>query len=242
MLKGLRGFRHRAMTGAADCADARNSGLAVDLPGSIPEVTSVGGTEFNDSTGTYWNTSTSSTGASAASYIPEIAWNDSALDGSPSATGGGASVLFAKPSWQIGTGVPDDSARDVPDISLAASADHDGYLVYSGGTLQVYGGTSVPTPTFAGMTALINQLIGGAGLGNINPQLYALAQTSPNAFHDIATGNNVVTVPCPRRAQNCSATPVGYSAATAFDQVTGLGSIDLSVLSEEWMSAVRVNY
>jgi hypothetical protein len=27
------------------------------------------------------------------------------------------------------SGVPKDGARDVPDVSLAASADHDGYLI-----------------------------------------------------------------------------------------------------------------
>ena len=238
--QGITWFSASGDTGAADCGDSQNSGLAVDLPGSIPEVTSVGGTEFNESSGIYWNTATGSTGASVLSYIPEIAWNNSALDGEPSATGGGASVLFDKPSWQVGAGVPSDSARHVPDISLAASADHDGYLVYSGGTLQVFGGTSVPTPTFAGMTVLLNQALAmnGTGLGNINPQLYALAQSNPAAFHDVSSGNNIVTVPCSRRSRNCVETAVGYSAGTAYVQATGLGSIDLSALSAAWTSTV----
>jgi hypothetical protein len=38
--------------------------------------------------------------------------------------------LWAKPSWQAGVaGIPSDGARDVPDLSLNASADHDPYLV-----------------------------------------------------------------------------------------------------------------
>ncbi len=112
--------------GAADCNDSQNPGLAVDLPGSVPEVTSVGGTEYVEGTGTYWSATNNSNGASALSYIPEMTWNDSAEDGEPSASGGGASILFSKPSWQTGPGVPADNARHVPDVSLNASDDHDG--------------------------------------------------------------------------------------------------------------------
>ena len=58
----------------------------------------------------------------------EMVWNDSVSDNKLSATGGGASGLFAKPSWQTGTGVPADGFRDVPDIAINASPGHDGYL------------------------------------------------------------------------------------------------------------------
>jgi len=220
--------------GAADCADSQNPGLSVDLPGSLPEVTSVGGTEFVEGTGAYWNLTNNANGASALSYIPETTWNDSAQDGQPSASGGGASTLFSKPSWQTGPGVPSDNARHVPDVSLSASADHDGYLVYTGGSRQVYGGTSVPTPTFAGLVALLNQQLGSGGVGNINPNMYALAQSNPAIFHDITTGNNIVTIPCPRKALNCTATPVGYYAGVGYDQTTGLGSVDAYNLVTGW--------
>ena len=53
-----------------------------------------------------------------------------ALPGDPGAGGGGASTIFAQPPWQTGLGVPNNGARNVPDIALAASPDHDGYLVY----------------------------------------------------------------------------------------------------------------
>jgi uncharacterized protein (TIGR03437 family) len=220
--------------GAADCADSQNPGLAVDLPGSIPEVTSVGGTEFVEGAGTYWSATNNANGASALSYIPEITWNDSVEDGEPSASGGGASVLFSKPSWQTGPGVPADNARDVPDVSLTASADHDGYLVYTGGSRQVYGGTSVPTPSFAGLVALLNQQLGSGGVGNINPNMYALAQSNPAIFHDVTTGNNIVTIPCTRRELTCTANPVGYYASVGYDQTTGLGSVDAYNLVMGW--------
>jgi hypothetical protein len=57
-------------------------------------VTSVGGTEFVEGGGTYWSPTNNGNGASALSYIPETTWNDSVADGQPSASGGGASILF----------------------------------------------------------------------------------------------------------------------------------------------------
>jgi uncharacterized protein (TIGR03437 family) len=115
--------------------------------------------------------------------------------------------------------------------------------VYTSGSLQVYGGTSVPAPAFAGIAALINQYMvySGAqsspGLGNVNPKLYALAQTTPGVFHDITTGDNIVTVACPPRSRTCSASPVGYSAGPGYDQATGLGSVDAYRLVAAWAGA-----
>jgi uncharacterized protein (TIGR03437 family) len=202
----------------------------------------MGGTEFAEGSGQYWRSTNSSSGESAISYIPETTWNDSAIDGTPSAGGGGASFYFSKPSWQTGAGVPADNARDVPDVSLNASADHDGYFVYTGGSLQVYGGTSVAAPTFAGVTTLLNQYLvstgaqSAPGVGNINPKLYSLAKTAPGAFHDVTTGNNIVTVSCGHRSVGCSSTPVGYSAGKGYDQATGLGSVDVYRLITAWKS------
>ena len=238
--QGMTWFAASGDSGGADCDDTENPGLSVDMPGSVPEVTSMGGTEFAEGGAQFWSSSNSSTGASVLSYIPETSWNDSAEDGTPSASGGGASIYFTKPTWQTGPGVPSDNARDVPDVSLSASADHDGYFVYTGGSLQVYGGTSVPAPTFAGIVTLLNQYLvsigaqSSPGLGNINPRLYSLAQTAPSAFHDVTTGNNIVTVSCGRRSSGCTATPVGYSAGVGFDQVTGLGSVDVYRLITAW--------
>src|SRR5262249_9455861 len=154
------------------------------------------GTQFNEAGGTYWNDTNTATKASAFTYIPESVWNDGDASADPSSGGGGASAFFLKPTWQTGAGVPSDGLRDVPDISMAASAQHDGYLIYSGGDLSAVGGTSVSAPVVAGITAILNQrlLLTGSqstpGVSNINPRLYAMAQSTPGAFHDILTGNN----------------------------------------------------
>ncbi len=183
-------------SGAAGCDKAFASpqaahGFAVSFPASIPEVTAVAGTEFVDQGGNYWGTTNSPTGASALSYIPEAGWNESRPTNGIAASGGGLSGVYPNPSWQIGPGIQSVNARAVPDMA-AAAASHDGYSVISGGQPFVDSGTSAATPVLAGIVALLNEQEGGHGLGNINPNLYRLAQTK--LFHDITIGSNVV--PC----------------------------------------------
>jgi hypothetical protein len=203
-------------SGAADCetpgATSATQGLAVDYPGSSAYVTAAGGSEFTgDGTaqtpqtgaGTYW--SANGTGGvsddlitSAKSYIPEMAWNDTTFSiangGGLSAGGGGVSALWPKPSWQTGVaGIPADGHRDVPDISLNASPDHDAYLyctqVQTLGSGSNYvsscqatsfrlndgsqsdtndlkgaaGGTSFAAPAFAGLLAIFEQKLATGG-------------------------------------------------------------------------------
>jgi len=233
-------------TGPADCDSPplpAQSGLAVDLPGAMPYSTSVGGTTFNEGSGTYW-----SVAGAALGYIPETTWNDTALTQQLEATGGGRSSLFSKPDWQAGTGVPADGVRDVPDIALAASPQHDGYLfcatdptTNTGGcptSFSIAGGTSFGVPTFAGILAILNQKTGvTTGQGNINPTLYAVAAAHPESFHDITTGNNLV--PCGSGTPDCPTSGTlqyGYSAGPGYDLVTGWGTIDAGVLMTNWSS------
>ncbi|MGH9501720.1 MAG: S53 family peptidase [Terriglobales bacterium] len=268
--------------GAADCesstAKSATHGLAVDGPASVPEVTGIGGSEFNgDAAGTlsgsapntsagstsFWSGTDSTTDNvdSALSYIPEMAWNDTAASiatsgGGLSATGGGASAVFAKPAWQTAL-TPADNHRDVPDVSLTASPNHDGLLICSqaffapattptscasgfrasdGSSLAVVGGTSVGAPAFAGLVAILNQATqSNHGLGNINPTLYALRGSAPSAFHDIVVGDN--KVPCTTGSTGCpsGANPtIGFSANTGYDLVTGLGSVNANLLVAAW--------
>ncbi|MEO8370202.1 MAG: protease pro-enzyme activation domain-containing protein [Candidatus Solibacter sp.] len=229
-------------SGGADCYTGTSTsgiGLAVDSPANIPEVTGIGGTTLREGTGTYWNGSNNASGGSVTSYIPEVVWNDTTV-GDPASGGGGASAIFAQPAWQTGFGVPANSARNVPDVSLAASANHDGYMVYSAGQLSVYGGTSAGTPAFAGILALLNQYLvaNGAqaapGLGNVNPRLYALAQAGTGAFHDVTAGDNIVAITCSARARNCTPGSYGYAAGQGYDLASGLGSVDAFNLITSW--------
>jgi subtilase family serine protease len=243
-------------SGAADCditTDPNNPvksathGYAVDVPASFPYVTGMGGTEFSegDDTGAtqYWSGANNSNNGSALSYIPETAWNDTAADGSLATGGGGVSTLFTKPSWQTGAGVPSDGQRDVPDISLSSSADHDGYLIcsqsscvngyrQSNNDLSVIGGTSVAAPTFAGLVTLLVQQT-NERQGNVNPLLYGLVASASNTFHDITTGNNMV--PCTPGSKDCPASGmIGYDAGPGYDLATGLGSVDAGALAAAW--------
>ena len=249
--------------GAADCDGTPNTnpavqGRTVDVPASLPFVTGIGGTSFTEWNGTYWKaTNDPNTNGSALSYIPETTWNDTTNTGNLAAGGGGASKLFPKPVWQTGTGVPNDSARDVPDLSVNASPGHDGYLVCTqvhdasptapltsgcqngfristtNTNLSVYGGTSFGAPTFAGIVALINQKTKSAGQGNLNMVLYPLAASQPSAFHDITAGNN--SVPCAKGTPDCpNGGTIGFNAGTGYDMATGLGSFDATNMVNLW--------
>jgi len=241
-------------TGAADCdlgitVAAAEAGLAVDAPGSIPEVTSMGGSEFNEgnNTGQYW------VNGSATGYIPEMVWNDTAAsvasESGLAAGGGGASVYFTEPPWQNGI-APNDGMRHVPDLSFPASSYHDPFYIYTSDYLDVgsntpataIGGTSCAAPSMAGVVALLNQYlvssgaIKQAGLGNINPTLYRLAQSQSSAFHDITVGNNIV--PCAIGTPNCTNGTLGYAAGPGYDSASGLGSVDAYNLAHAWNTAL----
>ena len=216
--------------GAAGCDAGSESratgGRAVNGICSTPYDTCVGGTEFSEGANPsqYWSGSNSSTYASALSYIPEAAWNESA-SGGLWATGGGASGVYAKPAWQTAPEYPSDGMRDVPDVALTA-AGHDAYLICIHGSVMVISGTSAAAPSFAGMLALVAQST-GAPQGNVNPILYSLATRQDLAggaavFHDVTTGNNSVPG------------VTGYNAAAGYDQATGLGSVDANLLVTHW--------
>ena len=220
-----------------DATPQATLGPTVSSPASIPEVTAVGGTEFTDTGSNYWAAKNDANGASALTYVPEKAWNDFSPTGSMVAfgTGGGASVLFPKPAWQTGPGVPNDNARDLPDISLASSGTVP-YAANVSGNQGLYGGTSLATPALAGLVALVNQHAGGNRLGNINPALYRLAQATTDVFHDISTGNNKAA--CQQGSPGCVNGLVGWNAGTGFDMTTGLGSVDGYNLVMEWSTGL----
>ena len=215
------------------------SGLGVRFPASVPEVTAVGGLEFDEQGGNYWS-ATNTNGASALSYIPEMVWNDAIALNALWAGGGGTSIYFPKPAWQAGPGVPNDGVRDVPDVAMAASIHHDGYQVINGGVTNTNGGSSAAAPVFAGVVSLINQYLvshgiqSKPGLGNINPNLYRLAASGAGVFHDITLGSNIV--PCGIGTLDCPNGTMGFSAGPGYDLASGLGSVDVAKLVNLWTS------
>ena len=254
-------------SGAEGCDDPGSETVAtgpvsVNILSSTPYDIAVGGTQFNENGNdlAYWNPSNDSSNSSALSYIPENVWNESctvAECGSSNAGiyagSGGASILFSKPSWQAGVaGIPDDGARDVPDVSMT-SASHDFYLLCLDGScterrgrssFSGVSGTSAATPSFAGIMALIVQQT-GARQGQANTKLYSLAagQTlaSCNAsntaslpssnciFNDVTIGNNAV----PGETGYGTST-AAYQAGVGYDLATGLGSVNVSNLITAW--------
>jgi hypothetical protein len=231
-------------SGAAGCDSggepAATQGPAAMFPADIPEVTAVGGTEFNEVSGTYWSAQSRINSVSALSYIPEKAWNNTPLGKGLASGGGGPSLVYPKPWWQIGPGVPNDNARDVPDIALTASGEHDAYMMFARGELMTVGGTSASSPSFAGIVSILNQFltakgeIAKPGLGNINPALYNLAQNTIGLFHDVTVGNNIV--PCAPGSKGCATGSFGYEAGPGYDLATGLGSVDAFNLVSNWTS------
>lgn len=231
-VQGITSFISSGDAGAAGCdpgSGTAGSGLAVNGLASTPYNVAVGGTEFNEGSGSYWNTTNGSVYNSALNYVPEITWNESGtVSGGNNlwATGGGVSSIYSKPAWQALPGVPGDGKRDVPDVSLSA-AGHDAYLVVSqtGGLYSIYG-TSASSPSFAGLMSLVVQKT-GQRQGNANTRFYQLGSAQYGAggvpvFHDITSGNNSVPG------------VIGYSGTTGYDLATGLGSVDASALVMNW--------
>jgi len=227
--------------------------------------TCVGGTEFADTANPaqYWNQNPVQAPPyeSALGYIPEGGWNEP-LSGSKTqaaASGGGFSAYIPTPSWQTGTGVPGTQGRYTPDIAFSSSA-HDGYfgcLAADGGNcvkqqngsfnfLYFYG-TSAAAPDMAGITALLNQK-SNLPQGELNQRLYQLAATPANAvFNDVTVASSGVTgcvVKTPSMCNNSTPSPTGltgglagYLVTAGFDEVTGLGSIDVANLLAKYAAA-----
>ncbi len=246
--------------GSAGCDDPSSpvatQGVSVNILASTPYTVGVGGTMFNEGTAsaTYWNTTNTASLVSAKSYIPENVWNEScsvascgASNANLAAGSGGVSVLFPKPSWQSGVaGIPSTGDRNLPDVSLTA-AGHDPYLICVEGSCEQgqfegIAGTSASVQAFGGIMALVRQKI-AARVGQADYVFYKLAATETPAncngsratpvpatnclFYDTTVGNNAV----PGITNGDYATTVGY------DRATGLGSVNITNLVNQWSTA-----
>jgi len=194
---------------------------------SDPLVTAVGGTQLHlDAQGnpttpaTVWNdtynqnASTFTTGSTADS---------------PSASGGGKSIFFTRPSYQNGVASVVGDARGVPDISMSGACDGsvDVYSSYPGtmpGWTQECG-TSEATPEFAGIVALAAQ-VAGHSLGLINPALYTMSadRAAYPGLVPVTSGNNTVTF----KQNGTWYTVKGFNASPSggYSLATGVGTVD----------------
>ncbi len=235
-------------------------GYIPELPGN--DSTSVNGllsanVPFMDSNG---NTNIlAASGGASSCILPQYDANGN-LTGCLPVTG--TITGYPKPSWQTGgsLNIPDDDVRDLPDLSLFAAFGQEPaawlvcYTVTIDGTLYTcangttnpsfgfygVGGTSASSPAFAGMLALVSQSQGGARLGQANYVLYNLANQASlysTAFHDVTTGNN--SVYCVAGSPDCGSNlfETGYNAGVAYDQASGLGSVDVTQLVDNWSKA-----
>ena len=137
---------------------------------------------------------------------------------------------WPKPSWQGGTGVPPDSVRDIPDVSLfAGNGLHASFYVFcemdaNTGTgsstsscdlnspyldFQGAGGTSFAAPAFAGIMALVNQKYGPQG--NANYVLYPLAAQSGASCASSGSPASTCTFYDVQTGNNSVACVAGYS-------------------------------
>jgi kumamolisin len=211
--------------GAGAGSYSTSNPLAVNYPASDPNVTGVGGSDIQY-TGTW-------------TYTGELVWSDLTHG---SASGGGVSILFPKPSWQTGGSVlSSQTARCVPDVAAMSVADLSsvnlgskfqpysgdgvGVLVFVGGSPVDLVGTSLSSPIWAGVAALINQARAANGIspvGLMGPVLYPLQGTS--AFNDITSGTNGA-----------------YNAGPGYDLCSGLGSPNVGNLISVLSGATRAS-
>ncbi|MBB6188440.1 protease pro-enzyme activation domain-containing protein [Rhodanobacter sp. MP7CTX1] len=188
---------HVTGVGGTDLADVLDGTTSAYFAARPPSA--VGGSALSYVPEIPWNNSCGNTvAAKAAGFSNGVAfctydlqWDLAGHYLTSEAGSGGPSSVDAKPAWQKQIhNAAQDQSRDLPDVSLFAGS-------YGGHTwvitctsnypcspdfnspVALSGGTSLATPMFAGIQALIDQGLAAHGLnvdqGNVAPTLYALA-------------------------------------------------------------------
>jgi kumamolisin len=180
---------HFTTSGVVYFAASGDTGGKTIYPSASPNVVAAGGTTIHRDPN------------NNNAFLSETGWSGS---------GGGPSVYEKQPSFQ--SGVVAGSQRGVPDFSFDADP-NSGVSVYDSITCQglsgwmVFGGTSVASPSLAGIV----NLAGAAGgfYSNSNAELTTIYQNMTNSsdFRDITSG-----------------TAGSYTAGPGWDYVTGIGS------------------
>ena len=163
-----------------------DTGGATIYPSASPNVVAAGGTSVNRN--------------GSGAFVSETGWSGS---------GGGPSKYESMPSYQSGVSGASTTMRSIPDISFDANP-NTGVSVYDSTSCQglsgwlVFGGTSVASPSLAGIVNLAGQFS-----SSTVAELTMIYANSANAgdFRDILTG-----------------TAGKNTAAVGYDFVTGVGS------------------
>jgi len=192
-------------------------------PSSDPLVTSVGGTQMH-------------LDAAGERVRPDTVWKEVEPTGVSYGGGGGPSHVFGRPAYQQLLETGSGAYRATPDISMNAG-EKAGLVVFSSFRSKVEGepdgptfwdaaGTSVATPLFAGVVALLDQ-VAGHPLGEINPALYQLAASAgwgASGLVDVTEGNNTFLI---RGEEGETLLRVaGFRAKPGYDMASGLGTVD----------------
>jgi len=199
--------------------------VAPFYPASDPYVTGVGGTALGM---TY-----SAANASYGAPLTEGGWclPDPAIAAvaghapnySFGASTGGTSVFFARPSWQ-GFGLPSGSMRCSPDVAAISTGMPVAYAYFLGAD-TAFAGTSLSSPVWAGVCAIINEARANASLGPVGllgPRIYPLMGSS--AFHPVTTGSDS------GQGFTSTANNGAYGVGSDYNMVSGLGPPDVGKL------------
>jgi subtilase family serine protease len=232
-----------------------NATLSVDYPASDPAITAAGGTtlagpqEFclNAACTELYDVNIANERAWSWDYLTgycdAIGYDPISCGIFPAGGGGGVSISFPVPSYQLSLpGVqlsqpnqffianaellyalpPNYAGRNLPDISMNADPDT-GYLIYytsdvnGPGIYSYYGGTSFVAPQLAAVAALISGDLGGKPLGLLNYALYSLA----------ASGQAYAKPDAP-----INAIPYGnnqfYYGSDGYNPAVGLGTLNVA--------------
>ncbi len=200
-------FNHTGVSFVAAAGDSgiysRSNPTLVDpqYPATSPNVIAVGGTALF---------------TTGNAYASETGWGFGTFSGVNGGGGGGTSNFEKKPDYQSFLDTLSATNRTYPDVAMesdpatgVAVLDSYDFGTQTPWTDFAVGGTSLATPMFSAVLAIVNQGRVVNGLSTMDgatqtlPRLYNL----PNAdYHDITTGDN------------------GDPASTGYDLVTGRGS------------------
>jgi subtilase family serine protease len=232
---------------------------AVGYPSTSPYVVAVGGTQLQD--GWTWNPTSNDPFTANGSLNPaywawtnsgnsEAVWDES---WAPIGTGGGASVIYPRPSWQSAVDPGYGDHRLVPDTAWNAAV-NGGVDVYitaypqyncgnAAGCWTIFGGTSAATPQTAALVALVNAAradVSKQPIGFLDPILYAGVGASdysdivpqhygsaPKTFAGSEVGVSGAvnkSVGDLQDNQLWDSTVAGYPTTTGYDATTGWGT------------------